>query len=312
MRTLPLISLLAAAPAFACGVCGCATHTDWASQGIWSGPGFRLSLRTDYFNQDQLRTGRSTVDRGSFALPADTELQTQTITRALTLGLDWSPTDTWGFNLALPYIHRTHETLAKGDVEDSASRQVGLGDVRLMARYMGLRGDRSFGVLLGVKLATGRRDETFASGPQAGAAVDRGLQLGTGSTDLLVGLTHFGEFNGPWSHFASAQLQVPLIHGEGFRPGNAFTGVLGLRRTGAGPVQPQVQLTVRTEQAESGTEADAPNSGATLVHFTPGIVAQLGARTSLSAFVQLPVYQNVRGLQLQPRALFSAALHVAF
>ena len=311
MRFHPLTFLIAGFPAFACGVCGCATHTDWASQGIWSGPGLRLSLRTDYFNQDQLRSGRGSVDRAGFSLPAETELQTQTISRALTLGLDWSPTDTWGFNLALPYVHRTHETVAEGDEEASASRHVGLGDVRFVVRYLGFREDRSFGVLLGLKAATGRRDEAFASGPRAGEPVDRGLQLGTGSTDLLVGLTRFGEFNGPWSHFASAQFQVALSHGVGFRPGNAFTGVLGLRRTGAGAVQPQVQLTVRTEQAESGTEADASNSGATLVHVTPGLVAQLGARISLSAFVQLPVYQNVRGLQLQPRALFSAALHVA-
>lgn len=53
----------------ACGACGCTLNSDWASQGFSTRSGLHLDLRYDYFNQDQLRSGIRSVDRGSLALP---------------------------------------------------------------------------------------------------------------------------------------------------------------------------------------------------------------------------------------------------
>lgn len=312
MRYFPILLVSAALPSFACGLCGCSTHTDWATQGLWTGPGFRLALRYDYFNQDQLRSGRKTVDRGAFDLPAEQELQQQTINRNLTLGLDWSPSAEWGLAVAVPYVHRTHETLAEGDTEQSASRHVGLSDIRVLGRYQGFGDDHAFGVQFGLKLPTGKKKDRFLSGPQTDELVDRGLQLGTGTTDVLLGLFKFGMLSEGWGYFLQAQFQAATGESEGFRPGNAFTFSAGVRRGGQGRVSPQLQLNVRTEKPESGINSDAANSGSTLAHLSPGLVVTVNAQLTLSAFVQLPVYQRVSGLQLEPKVMASAQVSYTF
>ncbi len=311
-QRLPLATLLLAAPAFACGICGCSTHTDWATQGLWMGQGFRLNLRYDYFNQNQLRTGTRVIDRSSLEVPAEEEIQQQTIHRNLSVGLDWSPSAEWGLSLAVPFIHRTHETLAEGDTEVSASRHVGLGDIRVLGRYQGFSEDHSFGVQFGVKLATGGKHDRFVSGPQAGELVDRGLQLGSGTTDLLLGLFKFGTATEGWDYFVQAQFQAALGESEGFRPGDAFTFSVGLRRVGEGRVSPQLQLNLRTEKPENGMNSDSANSGSTLVHLSPGLAVKVNSQLTVAAFVQLPVYQRVSGLQLEPKVMASAQVSYAF
>lgn len=308
----PLL-LLACAPALrACGACGCTLNTDWANQGYASGAGFRLDLRYDWFNQDQLRTGTGTVDRGAIGFPTDREIQQQTINRNLTLGLDWSPNANWGLNLQVPTYDRTHETIAEGDTEVSSQRSTGLGDIRVMGRYQGFSEDHSFGVQLGVKLATGRTEDTFINGPQQGGLVDRGLQLGTGTTDLLVGVYKFGSLAPHWGYFAQALAQVATDSHDGFRPGNGLNLNAGLRYTGFRSFVPQLQVNVRAEKPETGEQADTDNSGATLAYLSPGFTVHLSNQLHVSAFVQVPVYQRVSGYQPEPRFLASVGVHYNF
>ena len=109
-------------PALACSSCGCTLSSDWSSQGIApSGEGFRVDFRFDYFDQDQLRSGTGSVDRGSLAIPNEQEIQQQTINRNYALGIDYSPNEDWGVNLQLPYFDRYHTTIAPGDTEISTS-----------------------------------------------------------------------------------------------------------------------------------------------------------------------------------------------
>jgi hypothetical protein len=311
---IPLLFALAAAalPASACGACGCTLNSDWSAQGYASGSGFRLDLRFDYFNQDQLRQGMSRVDLSGFTYPASREVQRQTINRNTTLTLDWSPNATWGLTLMAPSFVRTHETIAEGDTEASSSRSSGLGDVRLVGRYQGFMEDHSFGIQFGVKLPTGRTEDTFAAGPQAGEAVDRGLQLGTGSTDVILGVYKFGELSMDWGYFAQVSFQSAVSHQEGFRPGNGINANLGVRYAGWRSVTPALQVNVRAEKPESGAEADTPNSGATLAYLSPGVTVHLSNQLHLYAFVQVPVYQHVTGLQIEPRFLASVGVHYTF
>ncbi len=307
-----LTALLAAVPAQACGACGCTLNGDWASQGIATRPGFRLDLRYDAFTQDQLRSGTGTVDPAALPLPNAQEVQRSTANRNLTLTLDWSPSAAWGLSLQAPAYGRDHETVAAGDGDPSYSRSTGLGDVRLVGRYQGFLDDFSLGVQMGLKLPTGRFHDTFAAGPQAGEPVDRGLQPGTGTTDLLLGLYTYGDLGMAWGWFAQSMLQLPMNSREDFRPGRAVNANAGLRYGGLGAVTPQLQLNVRAEQRESGTAADVANSGATLVYLSPGLTADLGRGVQAYAFVQVPVHQRVNGLQLEPRSSVSVGLHVAF
>ncbi len=312
MRLPRLLALLAAAPVFACGACGCTLNSDWSAQGYASGAGFRLDLRFDYFNQDQLRQGTGVVDLSKISFPAAQEIQQRTINRNTTLTLDWSPNANWGLTLMAPTFVRTHETIAEGDTTVSSSRGAGIGDIRLLGRYQGFSEDHSFGVQVGVKLPTGRTEDTFGSGPQAGEPVDRGLQLGTGSTDLLIGVYKFGDATMQWGYFAQASYQVAVAHQAAFRPGNGLNVNAGFRYTGWEKATPAIQLNVRAEKPESGAEADTANSGATLAYLSPGVTVHVSNQFHLYAFVQVPIYQHVNGLQIEPKFLASVGVHYTF
>ena len=298
--------------AHACSSCGCTLSSDWASQGYAAGEGLRLDLRLDYFNQDQLRASTHSVNRKSISFPADQEVQQSTLNRNYTLTLDYSPNADWGFNVQIPYFNRFHTTIAEGDTAISASHTDSMGDMRLAMRYQGFSQDHTTGVQVGVKFATGSFDNTFFSGPQAGNLLDRGLQPGTGTTDLIVGLYNFGTLGRDWDYFAQGFVQQPLNSRDGFRPGTGLNVNVGIRYVALKAITPQLQINVRAEKRESGDEADIENSGATLAYLSPGVTANLTHHVRAYGFVQVPLYQRVNGLQVEPRYTASLGLHYAF
>jgi len=305
--------LLAAAPmAQACGACGCTLNSDWASQGYSVQPGFRLDLRYDYFNQDQLRTGTSSVDRGIFSYPNGQEIQQKTLNRNVTLTLDYTPSPDWGVTLVLPTYNRYHATIAAGDTEPSFSQGNGLGDVRVLGRYQGFSDEHSFGVQFGLKLPTGNTQQTFNAGAQSGMPVDAGLQLGTGTTDLLLGCYAFGDLAPDWDCFGQVLVQKPTAEKNGFKPGDGVNATFGVRYSGFQGVTPHLQLNVRAEGRESGANADVANSGATLAYLSPGLTFNVRPGFQVYAFAQVPLAQRVNGLQLEPRSSLSMGLHWSF
>ena len=306
------LALVAAPAAQACGACGCTLHSDWATQGYAVQPGFRFDLRYDYFNQDQLRSGTKSVGRGSLEIPNEMEIQEKTINRNLTATLDYSPNADWGVTLLVPLFNRYHATTAPGDADSSFSQGNGLGDVRVLGRYQGFSDSHSFGVQFGVKLPTGDTKQTFNAGAQAGEALDRGLQLGTGTTDLLLGVYGFGELAPDWGVFGQVLFQKPLAEKDGFKPGDGVNANVGLRYTGHAGFTPHLQLNMRAEGRESGVNADIDNSGATLVYLSPGVTFNVSQRFQVYAFAQVPVAQRVNGLQIEPRSSYSVGLHWRF
>ena len=97
-----------------------------------------------------------------------------------------------------------------------------MGDIRLEGIYTGFFADQSAGVSFGLKLPTGDWTHENAFGD-----VDRDSEIGTGSTDLLLG----GFFRGnltqdeKWDWFAQGLLDVPVLTQAGYQSG---------RRTGYG------------------------------------------------------------------------------
>lgn len=312
--SLALVSLLltAAPAAQACGACGCTLHSDWATQGYAARPGFRFDLRYDYFNQDQLRSGTKSVDRGSFEIPNEMEIQEKTLNRNLTATLDYSPNADWGVTLVVPVFNRYHATIMEGDSDPSFSQANGLGDIRLLGRFQGFTDDHSFGVQFGVKLATGGTRQNFNAGAGAGLPLDAGLQLGTGTTDLLLGCYAFGNLATDWGVFGQVLLQKPMGEKDGFKPGDGVNANLGVRYTGLAGITPHLQLNIRAEGRESGVNADVDNSGATLVYLSPGLTFNLSQSFQVYAFVQVPVAQRVTGLQIEPRWSGSFGMHWTF
>ena len=89
-----LIAGFASTSALACATCGCSLSTD-AAMGYSSAAGWRLSLQYDYINQNQLRSGTSSISSAQVAAINDAggnqEVERSTINRYTTVGLSYMP-----------------------------------------------------------------------------------------------------------------------------------------------------------------------------------------------------------------------------
>ncbi len=325
-----LIASSVSTSVFACASCGCTLSSDWESQGFTTQTGWKLDLRYDYINQDQSRSGTGTISAAAASQTVNNgvsqEVEKYTRNHCYTAAIDYSGSANWGVNLQLPFIVRSHSTL--GTMSDGSthgffgagggeydSETSSLGDVKVVGRYQGFSPQHNFGVLLGVKLATGSHKKTGTSTDPANSdavPIDRGLQPGTGTTDAIVGAYYFDAFSKDWSHFAQATYQSALNSKDQYRPGDGFNLNLGLRYMGFDSVLPQLQLNARRVARDAGGNADAISTGGTLIYLSPGVVVPVGKQASLYGFLQVPVYQNVNGVQLTPRSTVSLGVHYTF
>ncbi len=314
--------------AHACAACGHTLSNDWGTQGISSKPGFAADLSYSYINQDQQRYGTSAASSAliNSQLAKGQEIEAYTKTQTVTASLIYNDDD-WGVNVQIPYVRRTHATYgttAPLGSSYSTSADNSIGDVRLMGRYDGFSQDKSSGVIGGVKLPTGNTRATFNSGTSAGQPLDAGLQIGTGSTDLILGAYTTGTI-GSYGWFVEGTVQHAVATRKAlgnldYRPGDAYLVSSGIRYAafGAG-VSPMLQLNIIKRQPDSGAltvptdpVTGVPVSGGILAYLAPGVSLRLGGGTSAYGFVQLPIYQNVNSLQITPRYTITVGVRQSF
>jgi len=170
----------------------------------------------------------------------------------------------------------------------------GMGDLRLNGYYTGFSKDMTTGVNLGMKFATGNWTEP---------GVDRDNQIGTGSTDILVGFFHRHRItmDAKWSWFATAQLDAPVITQAGYTPGLQLDGTAGVYYTGLKlggvKIRPLGQVLFTNKASDSGPAADPENTGYQQLSLSPGIEFDF-KKVRLYADAELPVMNNVVGNQL--------------
>ena len=309
MKNATLMALglgaLAPLPAQACSSCGCTLTSDWLSQGLVSQPGTTVGLRYDYVPQTQLRTERAVVDTNAIALPSEREIERNTYNHYLTLSVDHALTPDWAVDAQLPLVMRPHATVPEGETQASTSRTHGLGDARVSVRYQGFGGAGITGIQLGLKLPTGGFHQTFRTGPAVGETVDRGLQTGTGTTDLTAGAYHFGKLAGSLDFMLQAVGDMALNARDGFRPGKAMTLSAAVNYAGWKGITPQLQMNLRVADKDAGINADHDNSGGEQLYVAPGLPARLSDRFSAFGIAQVPIFQRVNGYQLAPRFTLS-------
>ena len=324
---LALLPLIAMNNALACAACGCTLSKDWGTQGVITTPGVTADLSYDYVNQNQQRYGSDTASPAliSQLQAAGQEIEDYTVTRTTTASLNYT-SDTWGVIAQLPFLQRTHGTFGTTDLVGtsySSSSENGIGDIRVIGRYTGYSADKSSGIIAGIKLPTGNTDATFDAGDEVDNPLDRSLQLGTGSTDIILGGYLSGAIE-QYGWFAQATVQhavaTKIIDGDDYRPGDAISVDTGIRYAKFGAkFTPMLQLNYIYRKPDTGagaTEPDAltggPGSGGTLVYLAPGALYRVGGGTSVYGFIQLPVYQDVNSLQLTPRYTVTVGVHQSF
>ncbi|HUQ28347.1 MAG TPA: transporter [Usitatibacter sp.] len=286
--------------AASCGAAFCLVNTDWSAQGAWVEPGVRFDLRFETVTLDQPRTGTARIGVGQIPRHHD---EVETKNRNWVANIDWSPAAAWGLSLSIPYVDREHMHIHNHRgaklFETWTFRE--LGDVRVQARHE-LFASRdaperqsSVGVMFGVKLPTGKHDVANSEGPLA----ERTLQPGTGTTDVLLGVYWHGMAPlSDVSWFARAQGVFAANSRDGFKPGRQVSADLGARYAIGRDIGLMLQMNYVDKGRDSGAEAEPADSGQRQLFVSPGVSWNLGRSAQLYAFVQVPLYQRVHGVQL--------------
>ncbi|MCX7194107.1 MAG: hypothetical protein NTY60_10910 [Proteobacteria bacterium] len=322
---LAFAALSIGSEAQACAACGCTLSTDWGSQGVSTEPGFSVDLSYAYLNQNQQRYGSA---KASGALintlnAAGQEIEAYTRTQTVTASLNYTG-DTFGIGIQIPFVNRTHGTYGNGPGYNySTSSDNSIGDVRVISRYTGFSAEKTSGIIAGIKMPTGNTGANFSTGIAAPGPLDSGLQIGTGSTDLIFGGFTSGLISS-YGWFAQGTVQRAVATDTAmtgtYRPGDAYTLNAGIRYAEYGAkITPMLQLNIIKRQADTGTSVpldqlnfSTPVSGGTLAYLAPGASVRLGGGASVYGFVQLPVYQKVNSLQISPQYTLTLGVRQSF
>lgn len=296
MKTRLLFAALLCTTASAYASCGssfCAVNTHWGTQGLVNDGGLRIDLRYSYAKADTPRFGSSKVTNGlSTAAAADEIENLRTINQSLNLDLDYAFNPQFSVALGLPMVMRDHshtiaDGLGGGIIEQGKFSE--LGDVRIVGNYKFDSGDHQSGsgIRLGLKLATGSTDWEF----QPGAAAERSLQPGSGSTDAILGAYYHRDMtDSAWGWFSSAQVQTALSTKNDFRPGNDIALDLGTRYAVSPALSGLLQLNAQFKERDKVLNV-SNHSGGRSLNLSPGLSYEAAPKTMLYGFVQLPLYQ---------------------
>ena len=248
---------------------------------------------------------------GSSRAPASINLDKRLNTQWFNAGFSYNFNRDWGVMVRIPTANRTLTTDTGAFAGVTSFNSKDIGDIEIMGMYTGFFKDLSTGIIFGVKLPSG----TFTA-----PGFDRDNQIGTGSTDLLLGAFHRGLLSGDnaWQYFSQIMWRQPFLYQAAADPQGFFDGNAGVVQTyfpagqidaaagivynnlyhvlGLDKITPLGQVIVSHRNADSGTGADPFNSGFDRVMLSPGVeftkvVDEANNRVvKLYADVEVPIY----------------------
>jgi hypothetical protein len=280
-----------------CGSSFCNVNTQWETQGVWSEPGWRLGLRYEYLDQNQLRSGSHKVDPSG--TPGDmTTDELNTLNRNWLASADYTVNRNWSVSLQLPVVDRDHRHVFNDVVPVTETWAItGLGDARAIATYQTPVTQGAVGLRLGVKLPTGSSTETNRDGVPA----ERALQPGSGTTDAIAGAYYYRKLQGDATTlFTQFLWQQPHDAYHDYAPGEQIMADVGLRYALTLETSVMLQLNYQHKGRDHGAEAEPDESGGRFAYLSPGISHNFSPHLQAYGFVQLPLYQYVNGAQLTP------------
>jgi hypothetical protein len=290
--------------------CGCGVFDVATSSMIPNGTGGMAWIQYDYMDQNENWNG---YQPGSPDNNNDKEIQTHFVT----IGTQYMFNQSWGAQVEIPYDFRYFKgTDNNGDVTSYSWNQ--LGDVRVEGIYTGFFGDQSAGVTFGLKLPTGAYDiDTSRDANNPRGLVDRDTQLGTGSTDILLGGFYRGNLdqNQLWDWFAQGLLDAPTLTQAGYRPGFEFDSAAGIDykgiTVGRARIVPIGQLIFSERTHDNGSQADVSDSGYQRLFISPGLEIHIHP-VIMYADIEVPVLQHFTGNQLAAPVLYKFSLSYMF
>ncbi len=284
---------------------------------------FSLDLSFQYLDQDQPRIGTRRAHVGEIASDHD---EIRTINRLASLQLNYTVNERLQMGLSVPYVSRSHEHF---DVENARIERwnfADVGDAVIQGRLRIFASDglahSSLWLTGGAKFPTGARREVGSTGEDAEVTI----APGTGSTDALLGVTYQsgvlrnttlagelghttlipffvalnGRVNGRGTHEYRRGHEVQLNAGTEY-PLSSSVHVLG-----------QVNGRVIGKDAVGQTNENRDLTGGRYLYLSPGLRILFDHGISIYGFVQVPVYQQVNGLQLTSKANYLAGIRKSF
>ncbi len=209
----------------------------------------------------------------------------------------------WTISGIIPFARRhTEFTAENGTVVNG--NQFGLGDLALLVRYKaimmhGMESTYMLSVNAGVKAPTGRTNGYDSQGN----LLDAHIQLGTGSTDFLVGSSGIAAFDRA-ALIANVLTSITTQGAHGHRFGNSVNYDLSLRYRLFPDDYEGVQFfgvmgvngEWRGNEIQDGTPDE--NSGGNVTYISPGAQVFFTPSFSVEAAFQYPVLHALHGEQL--------------
>jgi len=283
--------------------CGCGIFDVGTASMFPSGKGGTIWEEYDFMDQTQ---NWSKDSKASVADNPDKQIRTSFINT----GFQYMFNRQWGVSLELPYEHRYFKTDngQPGLPDIQSFVHDAIGDMRIQGIYTGFSPDMSTGLNFGLKLPTG--DYTYPN-------FDRDTEIGSGSTDALIGAYHRGIItsDNSFSYFVQDNLDQPFLTHGGYLPGTEDDAALGAYYNGWSfggvNVTPVAEVLNSYRSRDRGWAANTPNSGYERILLTPGI--ELDYKRVMVYFdVGFPVYVNVNGDQLLASALYKVSVSYMF
>ncbi len=298
--------IIAATQNAAACACGCGVFDVATSSLIPNNQENLAFLQYDYVGQ-----GKNWRDTES--APEENNEHRNIRTQTTTIGLQTMFNRSWGLNVRVPYVNRQVQMVHQhhGEPEEFMTANTNsLGDIKLSGIYSGFFDNMSTGITFGVKLPTGKYE--------AKDLHDRAMQIGTGSTDALLGFYHLGKLtnDGIMNYFIQGSLQKPFKIKDNYRPGDEMNLAIGANydfgRVGAfSKVAPLLQLVATEKFGDRGINSDPQNSGYTRLMLVPGIEVNYD-KFKFYADFGLPIYNNMKGNQLAATEIFKVIVAYKF
>jgi len=283
--------------------CGCGIFEVGNGSMLPAGPGGLLFFEWDYQNQNQNWSRHHKA-------PAEDNGDKALVTSFYRMGIQYMFSTSWGMQADVPFAHRYfRQDDGTGTGTNEATSWTDWGDMRLRAIYTGFFQDMSLGVNAGIKVPTGNYTHEGA---------DRDTQLGTGSTDFLLG----GYYRLPlsadrnWNSFYQLDSTIPMFIRDQYRPGVELDASAGVNYQGFGigtvMIVPFAQVLFSGRTSDRGANSAQPvASGYQRLFLSPGLEI-MKHPFMLYGDVEFPVWQNMRGNQLVADALFKLVLGFSF
>jgi hypothetical protein len=270
--------------------------------------GLSLHIYSEYINQNEIFVGADKSYSG--AIPEDHD-EMRTVNYIQVFGLQYGISDRLALNIDVPYIHREHWHLQHDTGQDVIENWNfnGTGDVRIVGQFNLIEGKEEFKpsitLIGGFKLPTGVTDEKNSYGEEAEVTI----QPGTGSLDEIFGI-----------NFHKTLASLPLLSGdvysalplnagilyqvmgkgkEDYKMGNSLIMFVSSEYSLSESFSVLIQINGKyAEKANPGSTGEpAENTGGKWLFVSPGISYSITNNFNVYGYIQVPVYQNVNGIQ---------------